>query len=201
MVKGKRVVLRALEEDDLGFCQRLYNDPEVRASVVGWGFPVSGQNQKRWFDSLDGDKKNVRFIVETQEKLPIGLTGLWDIDWQNRHALTAIKLTLSDEIRGKGYGRDAIMTMNGYAFFEVGLHRLWSTILDFNVPSFKSYVERSGWKVEGRLRQHVFRNGSYHDLYYVACLKEDFLAVSDAGDYIPLEMPPGCYRINVPLSA
>ena len=197
MIRGKKVNLRSVEEEDLGFCQRLYNDPDVRAVVVGWDFPVSLQNQKRWFDSLGRDKNNARFIVETAEKLPIGLTGLWDIDWHNRHALTATKLMVCDEIRGKGYGRDAIMTMNGYAFFEVGLNRLWGAILDFNVPSFKSYVERSGWKVEGRFRQHIFRNGSYHDLYYVACLKDDFLAVSDARDYIPPEIPEGCYYMNL----
>jgi RimJ/RimL family protein N-acetyltransferase len=197
MIKGKRVVLRAVEEEDLGFCQRLYNDPDVRTVVVGWDFPVSLQNQKQWLDSVGKDKSNARFIVETLEKQPIGLTGLWDIDWHNRHALTATKLTVSGEIRGKGYGRDAIMAMNAYAFYEVGLHRLWGAILDFNVPSFKSYVERSGWKVEGRLRQHIFRNGYYHDLYYVACLKEDFLAVPDAGDYIPPKIPGGCYYLDV----
>ena len=200
MIKGKQVILRAIEEEDLGFCQQLYNDPDVRAMVVGWDFPVSLQNQKRWFDSLGKDKNNVRFLVETFEKQPIGLTGLWDIDWHNRHALTATKLLVSQELRGQGYGRDSIMAMSAYAFFEVGLHRLWGAILDFNVPSFKSYVERSGWKVEGRLRQHIFRNGSYHDLYYVACLKEDFLAVADAQDYIPAEIPEGCYRVDcIPL--
>lgn len=199
MIRGKRVILRAIEEEDLGFCQRLYNDPDVRAVVVGWDFPVSLQNQRRWLDSLGKDKNNVRFIVETLEKQAIGLTGLWDIDWHNQHALTATKLMISDEFRGKGYGRDAIMAMNAYAFFEVGIHRLWGAILDFNVPSFKSYVERSGWKVEGKLRQHIFRNGSYHDLYYVACLKEDFLSVPDAGDYIPPKIPDGCYYLDLKL--
>jgi RimJ/RimL family protein N-acetyltransferase len=200
MIRGKKVILRAIEEEDLGFCQRLYNDPTIRAMVVGWDFPASLDKQKRWFASLATDQNNVRLVVETMEKQPIGLTGLWDIDWHNRHALTATKLLALEELRGKGYGRDAIMAMNAYAFFEVGLHRLWSLILDYNVASMKSYVERSGWKIEGRLRQHVFRNGSHHDLYYVACLKEDFLAVPDANDYIPTEIPEGCTRMDaIPL--
>ena len=197
MIEGKKVVLRPVEEEDLGFCQQLYNDPDLRMFVVGWDFPVSLQNQRRWLESVGQDKNNVRLIVQTKDKRPIGLTGLWDIDWHNRHALTAIKLLISDDIRGKAYGRDAIMTMNAYAFYDVGLHRLWGAILDFNVPSFKSYVERSGWKVEGRLRQHIFRNGAFHDLYYVACLREDFLAVPDAKDYIPPEVPEGCRLIDI----
>ncbi len=112
------------------------------------------------------------------------MTGLWDIDWHNRHALTATKLILSEDTKGKGYGRDAIMTMSAYAFYEVGLNRLWGSIIDYNVASFRSYVEKSGWKVEGKLRNHIFRNGTFHDLYYVACLKEDFESVPDVKDYL-----------------
>ncbi|OPY85090.1 MAG: hypothetical protein A4E65_00197 [Syntrophorhabdus sp. PtaU1.Bin153] len=190
-MEGKYVRLRAVEETDLPFCQLLYNDLELRRLVVGWDFPVSLAQQKRWFETSQQDRNNIRLIIENKEKESIGLTGLWDIDWHDRHALTAVKLLLSDENKGKGYGRDAVMTVCAYAFFEVGLFRLWTTIINYNAPSFKTYVERSGWKVEGLLRQHVFRNGKSHDLYYVGCLREDFLAVSDAIDYVPSEIPAG----------
>ena len=151
--------------------------------VVGWDFPVSMEAQRRWFDSLIGKKNEARFIIETIEGKTIGLTGLWDIDWHNRHALTATKVILSEEIKGKGYGRDAIMALSAYAFYEVGLNRLWGSIIDYNGASFKAYVERSGWKLEGTLRNHIFRNGAFHDLYYVACLKKDFESVPDAENY------------------
>jgi len=196
MIEGKKVRLRPVEEKDLEFCQAIYNDPHLRQVLVGWDFPVSLHSQRKWFESLAGDSRNLRLMVETKEGQPIGLTGLWDIDWHNRHALTGIKLT-SQSTQGKGYGRDAIMLMNAYSFFEVGLHRLWATIIDYNIPSFKSYCERSGWKVEGLFRQHIFRNGAFHDLYCVACLEEDFLAVPDANDYIPSEIPQGMSRFTV----
>jgi len=184
MIKGKRVLLRAIETRDLELCQTLFNEPDIRRMVVGWDFPVSTEAQRRWFDSLIGNKNEVRFVIETIDGKSIGLTGLWDIDWHNRHALTATKLILAEDTKGKGYGRDAIMTMSAYAFYEVGLNRLWGAIIDYNEASFKAYVGRSGWKVEGKLRNHIFRNGTFHDLYYVACLKEDFESVPDAKDYL-----------------
>ncbi len=196
MIKGKKVNLRPVEESDLTFCQNLFNDSYLRSVVVGWDFPVSMESQEKWFKSLSTNKNNIRLIVETNEGKLIGLTGLWDIDWHNRNALTAIKLKL-DGIEGKGYGRDTIMAMNAFSFFEVGLHRLWGSIIDYNIPSFKVYVEKSGWKAEGILRKHVFRNGDFHDLYYVACLKEDFLNVLDAADYIPKEVPDGMKKFSV----
>ena len=197
MIEGKKINLRPVEEGDLDFCQMLYNDRYIRQMVVGWDFPVSKENQKKWFESSINDKKNIRFIVETKQREKIGLTGLWDIDWHNRNALTAVKLSVTEDVKGKGYGRDAIMTINAFAFFEVGLHKLWSEILDYNIASFKSYVERSGWKVEGRLREHIFRNGVFHDLYYVSCLKENFLSVADSKEYIPSEIPEGLKRMDI----
>lgn len=189
MIKGKKIILRPLEEDDLDFCQILYNDQHIRDMVVGWDFPSTKKNQKVWFESTVNDKKNVRFIVETNNREKIGLTGFWNIDWHNRSALNAIKLLVTKKTKGKGYGRDAIMTMSAFAFFNIGLHKLWCEILDYNIPSLKSYVERSGWKIEGKLRKHIFKNGEFHDLYYIGCLKKDFLSVADSKEYIPREIP------------
>jgi RimJ/RimL family protein N-acetyltransferase len=195
MIEGKKTRLRALEEHDLDFCQFMYNDRAIREMVVGWDFPASQASQKKWLESQAGDRNNIRLLIETKEGKRIGLTGLWDIDWHNRHALTGIKLN-PEGVKGQGYGRDAIMTMNAYSFFEVGLRRLWNTILDFNIPSFKSYVEKSGWKVEGRWREHIFRNGAFHDVFLCGILKSDFLAVPDAADYIPQPIPAGMKKID-----
>ena len=196
MIAGRKIRLRPVEEHHLEFCQALFNDPKIRQVVVGWDFPASLAAQNKWFSSLAGDRNNIRLIIETNDEEVIGLTGLWDIDWHNRHALTAIKLK-SEGTRGKGYGRDAIMAMCAYAFFEVGLRRLWGAIIDFNVPSYKAYVGKCGWKVEGILREHIFRNGVFHDLYYVACLKRDYLKVADAKEYILPAIPPGMGKIEV----
>ncbi|MDD2703138.1 MAG: GNAT family protein [Candidatus Omnitrophica bacterium] len=195
MIRGKKVILRPLEESDLDFCQVLYNDEHIRDMVVGWDFPSSKKNQKIWFESLIKDKRNIRFIVETKKRERLGLTGLWNIDWHNRSSLTAIKLLVTKKTAGKGYGRDAIMVMNAFSFFNVGLHKLWCEILDYNIPSLKAYTERSGWKIEGKLRKHIFKNGSYHNLYFIGCLKEDFLSVPDSNEYIPSSIPEGMRRI------
>ncbi len=196
MIAGKKVRLRPVEVRDLEFCQMLYNDPRIRQMVVGWDFPVSMAAQNKWFEASAGNTTNLRLLVESDEGEAIGITGLWDIDWHNRNAMTGVKLKYGGT-EGKGYGRDTIMVMNAYAFFEVGLHRLWGLIIEYNIPSLKSYIEKSGWKVEGILRHHVFRNGTFHNVYYVACLKSDFLAVPDAVDYVPREIPDGMHRCRL----
>lgn len=188
MIQGRRVRLRAVEEKDLEFLLQMVNDPEISGLVVGWGFPLSMADQKAWFSRALTDQENRRFIVEDENARPIGLTGLWAIDWHNRHALTALKLSRK-EVRGKGYGSDAIMTIMAYAFYEAGLNKLWGEILPYNIASYKAYVEKCGWKVEGVLRKHIFRKGSFHDLYRVSILKEEFDLLPEAAEYVDLITP------------
>ncbi len=184
MIIGKKVRFRAIEERDLELLAQWLNDPAIAALVVGWSFPVSMAEQHQWFDRSLTDTTTKRWMVDTYNGETIGLTGLWHIDYQNSHALTALKIG-AKEIQGKGYGTDAIMTLMSYAYYELGLNRLWGEILSFNVPSYKAYVHHCGWKVEGVLRQHVLRGGVRHDLLRVACLREDFERLPGAREYIP----------------
>ena len=184
MVVGKRVRFRAIEKSDLAAMARWLNDPEMGQMVVGWSFPVSNASQDAWFERSGADNRNIRLIVETHEGEVIGLTGLWDIDWHNRHALTALKLD-GPKVQGKGFGTDAILTLCSYAFYTVGLERLWGEILPFIVASYRAYVEKCGWRVEGRLRNHVYRAGRMWDLYRVGILRSDFDLLEPARDYRP----------------
>lgn len=184
MLEGKKIKLRAIEEKDLELLQQWHNDPIMADMVVGWSFPVSMAGQDKWLRASLEDERNVRLVVESKEEGVIGLTGLWDIDRHNRHALTALKIGPRN-LKGRGYGTDAILTMMSYAYYYIGLNRLWGLILPYNIPSYKAYVKKCGWKVEGRFRQHIFRRGRLYDLLYVAALREDFRKWPAAQDYIP----------------
>lgn len=184
MIIGLKTRFRPIEESDLERLAQWINDPEISHLVGGFSFPLSMTEQREWFLRSHQDKRTQRWIVESHEGVVLGLTGLWEIDWRNRHALTALKLGAA-EARGKGYGTDAILTLMSYAFYQVGLNRLWGEILPYNVGSYRAYVEKCGWKVEGVFRQHVLRDGVLWDQLRVAALKSDFDALPAAADYIP----------------
>src|SRR5680860_327650 len=155
------VRLRPIEREDLAFLRDLANDPVVRKNVVGWDWPLSMADQERWFEGGPNTAETQRLIVESDRGVPLGMTGLWDIDWRNRSALTALKLGGDPENRGRGYGAAAVQALMEFAFNDVGLHRLYSTILETNLPSLAVYVRKSGWTEEGRLREHVWRGGTF----------------------------------------
>lgn len=182
MICGRRVRIRPIERADLAFMLALNDDPGVRGNVVGWGWPTSLSDQEAWF-ARGGDNRTQRWIVEDEDGESVGITGLWDIDWHDRNALTALKLGSRDGVRGRGLGPDAIKAVMAFAFYDVGLERLYSTILADNVASQRAYCEKSGWVVEGRARSHVRRHGRAVDLLHVGALRSDFDALPDAATY------------------
>lgn len=183
MIYGRSTVIRPIETLDQTFVHELNADPGVRGRVVGWDWPGSLTAQERWFAGQSASSTH-RWLVTTDDGDRLGLTGLWDVDWHNRHALTALKLGGKNSVRGRGYGADAIMAVMAFAFYDVGLNRLHSTILTDNAPSIRAYVDKCGWSVEGASRQHVWRHGQFVDLLHVGVLKSDFDRLDSAAEYI-----------------
>ena len=187
MIKSKLLSLRPIELNDDIVLQQLINNPLVSENVVGWTFPVSLFSQKNWIQSNTNNLSYRLVVVDNETNEAIGITGLWDIDWHNQAAMSAIKLL--PEKTKKGFGTEAIMLSMAWAFYNVGLRRLHGAILDFNGPSMGAYVKKCGWKVEGRQREAIFRKGEWHDLYSVAILKREFDVLPAASEFIQAVCP------------
>lgn len=181
-IYGKRVMLRALEREDMEKLREIINDPEVERLVGGWSFPISSYEQEAWYERVIKDRSNLRWAIETKEDGFIGMTGLWEIDWKNRTAFTGIKIG-NKNYQGKGYGYDSVMTVMKYAFEELQLERLDGDIIEYNEGSKKLYVDKCGWKQEGIRRRHVFKNNRYYDRIIVGILKEEYFDLVNKTNY------------------
>ena len=105
MITGRLVGLRPIEEDDLDILTALANDPRIRAMVVGWDWMVNSGSQKEWLHSTQRSATTRRLmVVDRNNGKRIGMTGLWDVDWHNRSALTAVKLLPDNGLKGAGGG-------------------------------------------------------------------------------------------------
>lgn len=187
MITGKNISLRPLELEDSELLRDLMNNPQVSDYVVGWGFPVSLFSQKNWIQDSNNNSSYRLVILDNESKEAIGITGLWDIDWHNQSATSAIKIIPTKS--KKGLGSEAITLSMAWAFYNVGLRRLEATILDFNGPSMSAYVKKCGWRVEGCHKEAVFRKGQWHDLYSIAILKHEFDNLSNINEVIDLVCP------------
>jgi RimJ/RimL family protein N-acetyltransferase len=60
-----------------------------------------------------------------------------------------------------------------HAFGPCGLNKLHGPIIASNAAAISSYL-KSGFKIEGYLRQHCLKDGEYHDLVLVGLVKSDW---------------------------
>ena len=180
-IKGKIVTLRAMTKADMQMICNMFNDPEIENLVVGWAFPISMEQQEKWFESHINDDRNFRFVIETEEDGAVGIVTLTDIDWKNRRATHGIKLA-NKEKRTKGIGTDTVMAIMRYAFDELQLHRLDGSWFDSNIPSQRLYT-KCGWKVEGVHKEYIFKRGQYRDLVFVRILESEYRDLISTNHY------------------
>jgi RimJ/RimL family protein N-acetyltransferase len=172
-IRGKKVLLRAIEITDLPILQKWANDPEIQYWLGGWHFPTNYEDQNKWFASLGTTSLNQRFAIETAELGIIGMANLINIDWKNKNAFHGMMLG-DKEVRGKGYGVDTVIAIMKYAFEELGLKRLDGSMIEYNEASLKMYIGKCGWKEEGRQRDWYYRKNKFWDKIIVGVTKEDF---------------------------
>jgi len=173
MIKGERVVLRALEQTDLELLHRWINDEEV-IYALAMGFPKSLLDEQRWLEREQDPKKDLVLGIETTEGQLIGSCGLHRIDPINHNAALGIMIG-EKGCWNQGYGTDALMTLCRFGFSEMNLHRICLHVYDFNPRAVACY-EKVGFVPEGRFRQAAFKHGAYHDILAMGLLREEFRA-------------------------
>lgn len=181
-LKGKIVRLRAVEQEDCEMLRILTNDPEYEKMIVGWAFPISTQDQKAWFENCKNDLHRLRFTIETEHEGAVGMIGLRDIDWKNGVASGLGMRIAKKEIRTRGLATDAWMTLMRYAFEELRLNRINGSALAYNAASLR-VCQKVGFVVEGTQRQAVYKNGKYHDLVIMGCLRCDYEKLVEENHY------------------
>lgn len=173
-IKGKQVILRAIEESDLEVLHRWANDPETQDIIGHVHFPSSMDFHKQWVQNLKNEPLNQRLGIEVPEIGMIGISTIINIDWRNRHAWHGVMLG-DTNVRGKGYGLDAVMATMRYAFDELSLERLDGAIIEYNKKSYSFYCgDHLGWKEEGRRRNWYYRKGRYWDQIVVGITRQDY---------------------------
>ncbi len=75
--------------------------------------------------------------------------------------------------------------MMRYAFEELQLERLDTTIIAHNKASLRLYIERCGWLEEGRKTRAFFRRNAFHDNVILGITRDRYGALVDSGAFSP----------------
>ncbi len=173
-IECKIVNLRPFSKDDISNVTRWINNPIVR-EFVSISFPKTEKQEEDWFLKLGGDENNIVLCIETKDGKPIGIMGVHKINWINRTCETGAIIG-EEDFWNKGYGTDAKMHLLEYVFDTLGIRKVCSSVISYNKRSL-NYSIHCGYKVEGRLRKHVFRKGKFWDLILLGLFRHDWYSI------------------------
>jgi RimJ/RimL family protein N-acetyltransferase len=177
MLRGERVVLRALEREDVDRLVELLEDLEVahRAS----NDPPLPWSKARWEAELEEwtgeDDTTARFAIELDGEL-IGDCQLSSID--HYRGVCNLGITLGRAYWGQGYGKDTIRMLVGYAFRYLNMRKVCLEVLADDERAVGAY-KKVGFIEEGRLRQQAWFEGAYADALVMGLLREEWNEAED----------------------
>ena len=132
-ILGNKVLLRAIEIEDLNIMQIWANNQNIQYMIGGWHFPTNKNDHEKWFNNLSCTSNNQRFMVLDNQENKIGMANLLKINFEDGNA--ELGLIIDSNFHRNGFGEDVVKTLMKYSFDELRLNRLETSIIAYNKPS------------------------------------------------------------------
>lgn len=174
MLRCKKVVLRALERDDLKRLHELNRHVELGLLGRNTWTPEPLAAWEKEFDKRLDEQEKSRFVIEVDGTVigDIHLHG-----WKNPRAGTVeMAVGIYDPgYVGKGYGRDAIAVFLDWCFRIQNYRRVLLHTSATNERAIRAY-RACGFVEEGRMRADDYVDGHYVDTLVMGILRAEWEA-------------------------
>lgn len=181
MLKGNRIVLRALRRADLPkLCEFANNAEATRLMSSNPPIPRSVEHLEHEFDQRmkNGRTEAVMFVIEMNGVI-VGQCGLSGLG-RNCDVVHSCSLSIAigePDHWGQGIGRESIGLLMAYAFVYWNVQRIGLQTSASNERALRCY-RRSGFVEEGRLRRCEWDGTGYVDTVCMSILREEWEALS-----------------------
>lgn len=174
-LSGPSVGLFGLRTQDMEV-YRLWieNKDATRFMETGWRPPSDQEMEALYRASTEPNDTVVFKIVPHELGRPVGVAGLYAIQWICRRAEFRILIGEQDGL-GRGYGTDAAKLCIHYAFDKLNMEIVYLGVNTENIAAIRSY-EKAGFVREGIRRKLVYRNSRYYDVLSMSILREEWLS-------------------------
>lgn len=181
-IETQRLILKPLSEDDWELFRELHQSRDV-LRYVSDPFTDSGISER--FNSRLGEwKKTTKqwltlTIIDKATKNKIGVTGFYS-EWEP-YQQAELGFLLSPEFQGKGYGKESIIAVIGYAFNQCHFHKVIATVTEGNSPSF-NLLKALGFTHEGTIRDNFKLDGRWCNDLKLGLLNHEYNEIKQAAN-------------------
>lgn len=161
---------RRFSDEDIITRVQWINDPRINNSMF-FELPASVEKTKKWFKTLQHNTGRIDFSFLNIHGDLIAMGGLTGITKEHKNA--EFYIMVNPEMHGQGIGKKVSIWIYNYAFSVLDLHKLYLYTNDDNVSAYSIY-EKSGFKLEGVLREHKWKNGFFQNRRFYGLLKSEW---------------------------
>lgn len=175
MIIGNKVILEEIDEENIEWMRQRRNNPELRKFFREYR-DITKSQQLKWYNSKgnNSDPNNIYFQIMKKNDILVdkivGCCGLLNINWILRSA--ELSIFLDTENHGNGYAKEALILMYDYFFNEVGGHKIWAEVYEFNKAM--GLYKKIGMKEDGILRDNCFYDGKFHNSIILSVLDDEW---------------------------
>ena len=173
-IGGKKIYLRPVEISDItGEYQGWVNDRKITQFTETKYFPHNYETIKDFVERANKDR-NTLFLAIAEKKTGrhIGNIKFGPINWIHRVGDISLIVGAKDGW-AKGYAREAIDLVTGYAFKTLNMHKVIVGIYEGDKTCLKIF-EGLGYVRESIRRKEFFRDGKYRDIYWFGILDSEY---------------------------
>jgi len=164
------ISLTPLQQEDIELVRTWRNSPEV-AQYMYTSDLITVEQQAAWFARVATDPTSVYWLIEYNGQ-KIGLASLTDINRNLSSCYWAFYLG-DTSIRGAGLGAKIEFNVLEFVFTKLQLNKLRCEVMTFNDKVIIMH-EKFGFRREAYYRQHVKKDGIWHDVVGLAILKHEW---------------------------
>jgi len=173
MIAGTSVVLTALDVTNAETVRSWINDPEINRYMLVGHVPLTSAQEHAFYEAAGASDARYVFEIHAKDDMRlIGHVGLEGVDLRHRHGEVGIVIGDKDA-QGRGFGRDAIVTILRFAFHTLGLHRVAIKAREDNARGTHLYAS-VGFVEVGRERESDFAEGRFFDVIEYDMLDREY---------------------------
>lgn len=149
------------------------NNPAINQSMY-FEVPASVEKTLTWYENNIDNKRRIDFTFRNENDEIVAMGGFTDIS--DEHLNAEFYVMVSPEMHGRGIGKKVSKWMYNYAFSILKLHKIYLYTNDDNAAAYSIY-EKSGFMLEGVLRDHRWKNDSFQNRLFYGLLASEWQAM------------------------
>ncbi|MBR0168704.1 MAG: UDP-4-amino-4,6-dideoxy-N-acetyl-beta-L-altrosamine N-acetyltransferase [Synergistaceae bacterium] len=172
MSDAMNVEMTRVREDDLDMIMDWRMRPYI-TRYMNTDPVLTREGQRKWFQHIQNSEDQIHWVIRLDGK-PIGLINVVEIDRVNSRCSWGYYIA-EKEYRSLQLAMFLEWSLYDYVFDVLKLHKLCNETWTENAQVVKLHI-MCGSTQDGIMRQHIYKNGVFHDVSIGSILAEEWFS-------------------------